>query len=68
MPSADAFIAMVCSLGFKLTTKDDSNTHFLLMSFVRSGEATWDEDGSVEWEEVLRKGEEVLKACIYKKR
>jgi predicted RNase H-like HicB family nuclease len=34
---------------------------------VREGEPTWAADGAT-WEEVLRQGEEVLKACVYKKR
>jgi len=40
----------------------------MMLSFVREGEATWDEEGSLSWEDVVKKGEEVLKACVYKKR
>lgn len=41
----------------------------MMLSFKRSGaEPTWSEGGSLEWEDVLKKGEEVLKACVYKKR
>ena len=94
MPSVDAFIEMVCSIGFTLTKKvrpfplsyllppssrltlylvfrsqDDSNTHFMMLSFAKSAsESTWSENGTLEWEDVLKKGEEVLKACVYKKR
>jgi ribosomal RNA-processing protein 8 len=58
---------MVKSLGFTLAKKDDSNTHFIVLSFIREGEPTWADEGET-WEDVLKQGEEVLKACVYKKR
>ena len=65
-PPASSLTPPPCRI---FSIQDDSNTHFMMLSFKRSGaEPTWSEGGSLEWEDVLKKGEEVLKACVYKKR
>ncbi|KAJ7068146.1 methyltransferase-domain-containing protein [Mycena amicta] len=60
----EAFIGVVSSIGFKLRSKNDSNTHFTLFEFkkvVRAGKT------EKEWSDVLRRGG-VLKPCEYKRR
>ncbi|CED84187.1 Predicted RNA methylase involved in rRNA processing [Phaffia rhodozyma] len=68
MSSVEAFVKMVSSFGFDLTRTDETNTHFISLSFTRSGLPTWSNEGSLTWDDVLREGETVLKACVYKKR
>jgi len=60
----DEFSTVVCSVGFRLESKDDHNTHFTLFEFrkvARSGKT------EKEWGKVLSRGA-VLKPCEYKRR
>ncbi|KAJ7228790.1 methyltransferase-domain-containing protein [Mycena pura] len=57
----EEFIKVVSSVGFKLQSKSDSNTHFTLFEFMKvpcTGK---------EWAAVMAKGN-VLKPCEYKRR
>lgn len=60
----DAFVSLVGSIGFRLVSKDEENTHFTLFEFVKVSRKTI---GQKEWEGLLGQGD-VLKACEYKRR
>ncbi|PWN52941.1 hypothetical protein IE53DRAFT_232393, partial [Violaceomyces palustris] len=102
--SFEDFIELVQELGFKLESKDTSNTHFVLFEFVRAGSrseiASKRRSGSqksegvdvkereekgegmeldqepgadgpqeeVSDQELIQKGKEILKPCLYKRR
>ncbi|GAA5887780.1 hypothetical protein JCM6882_000750 [Rhodosporidiobolus microsporus] len=63
-PSIDDFIKLLTSLGFSLSHKDYSNTHFLLLDFTKTAES--EPAGKVV--ENTRKSEKLLNPCIYKRR
>lgn len=59
----------VTSFGFVLDNQEEPSTHFTLFRFTKqtpvpAGPARGDEG----WEERVRAGEEILRACVYKKR
>ncbi|ORY64635.1 methyltransferase-domain-containing protein [Leucosporidium creatinivorum] len=58
-----AFVALVESLGFELTHKDESNTHFVMLDFEKTGEEV-----ATKRAETTKKAADLLKPCIYKKR
>ncbi|KAF7301394.1 Uracil phosphoribosyltransferase [Mycena indigotica] len=58
------FIGVVSSVGFKLKSKNEANTHFTLFEFKKIERAGKREK---EWSDVLRRGG-VLKPCEYKRR
>ncbi|KAI0080656.1 hypothetical protein K474DRAFT_1657462 [Panus rudis PR-1116 ss-1] len=60
----DAFCSLISSIGFKLKSKDDSNSHFTLFEFVRIKRKPKSEK---EWEKLMSKGD-LLKPCEYKRR
>ncbi|KAH9938515.1 methyltransferase-domain-containing protein [Fomitopsis serialis] len=60
----DEFVSYICSFGFRLKTKDDSNTHFTLFDFKRVARKS---KGEKEWEKLLCRGS-ILKPCEYKRR
>ncbi|KAK7695545.1 hypothetical protein QCA50_000181 [Cerrena zonata] len=60
----DAFVSLVVSIGFKLRSKDDSNTHFTLFEFVKVERKPKSEK---EWSTILEQGR-LLKPCEYKRR
>ncbi|BGP16604.1 hypothetical protein JCM10213_000481 [Rhodosporidiobolus nylandii] len=62
--SVDDFIKLLSSLGFKLSHKDDSNTHFLLLDFTK----TADGEAATKVGENTKKAEKLLGPCIYKRR
>ncbi|SCV71918.1 BQ2448_4612 [Microbotryum intermedium] len=59
----DGFVALVSSIGFKSTSKDTSNTHFIMFDFVKAGEEALSKQA-----EVTKKASGLLRPCIYKKR
>ncbi|SGY23738.1 BQ5605_C019g08975 [Microbotryum silenes-dioicae] len=59
----DGFVALVSSIGFKSTSKDTSNTHFIMFDFVKAGEEVVSKQA-----EVTKKASSLLRPCIYKKR
>ncbi|GAA5999975.1 hypothetical protein JCM10207_005998 [Rhodosporidiobolus poonsookiae] len=63
-PSLDDFIKLLTSLGFSLTHRDESNSHFVLFDFEKTeaGEPA----GKVD--EHSRKAAKLLNPCIYKRR
>ncbi|KAF8591469.1 hypothetical protein K439DRAFT_1626864 [Ramaria rubella] len=60
----DQFIAVINGLGFKLKSKDDSNTHFTLFEFRK---ITRPPLSNKRWNE-LRTKYSILKPCEYKRR
>ncbi|CAL1701497.1 unnamed protein product [Somion occarium] len=60
----DAFISLVTSVGFKLRSKDDNNTHFTLFEFVKVPRQHKSEK---DWEKIEGQGS-LLKPCEYKRR
>ncbi|KAH7930073.1 hypothetical protein BV22DRAFT_1001384 [Leucogyrophana mollusca] len=61
---ADEFVSLVGSIGFKLHSKDDRNSHFTLFDFKKVPQAAKTEK---EWSKLMSKGS-VLKPCEYKRR
>lgn len=59
----NSFIAMIEDMGFKLSSKDESNTHFITFDFEA---AEVNED--VDLEEMRKHSNNLLKPCLYKKR
>jgi len=62
--NTEDFESLVSSIGFKLLSKDESNTHFILFEF-RKIARKW--KGNKEWSKILSKGS-ILKPCEYKRR
>ncbi|KAL1734286.1 methyltransferase-domain-containing protein [Schizophyllum commune] len=60
----DRFIALLGAIGFKLKSKDDSNSHFMLFEFKKVARK-WKTEK--DWQAILAKGE-LLKPCEYKRR
>ncbi|KAJ7179255.1 methyltransferase-domain-containing protein [Mycena filopes] len=60
----DEFSQLVASVGFKLKSKDDGNTHFTLFEFKKVASVG---KNKKEWAAILAKGQ-VLKPCEYKRR
>ncbi|KIY52354.1 hypothetical protein FISHEDRAFT_35569, partial [Fistulina hepatica ATCC 64428] len=58
------FIALVTSIGFRLKSKDDANTHFMLFEFEKVAHKA---KSSKDWQDILNKGS-ILKPCEYKRR
>nr|ODN79219.1 ribosomal RNA-processing protein 8 [Cryptococcus depauperatus CBS 7841] len=67
--SIEAFVQKVESFGFQLEEKSQPSTHFTLFQFTKTTNVPL---GSVRgqdgWEERVREGEAILRACVYKKR
>ncbi|KAI0770743.1 methyltransferase-domain-containing protein [Irpex lacteus] len=60
----EAFVSVVSAVGFKLKSKDDSNTHFILFEFVK---VTRPNKTDKEWQKLMERGS-ILKPCEYKRR
>ncbi|CCM04867.1 uncharacterized protein FIBRA_07060 [Fibroporia radiculosa] len=60
----DAFVSLVCSFGFQLTSKNDDNTHFTLFDFKKVARTAKTQK---EWKKMLSRGS-ILKPCEYKRR
>ncbi|KAF9815553.1 hypothetical protein IEO21_04553 [Rhodonia placenta] len=60
----DDFVNLVSSVGFRLKSKDDRNTHFTLFEFKKVARKAKSEK---EWAQVMSRGD-VLKPCEYKRR
>ncbi|KAK1236704.1 25S rRNA (adenine645-N1)-methyltransferase [Marasmius sp. AFHP31] len=58
------FTAFINSVGFRLTSKDDRNTHFTLFEFKKIARKHRSED---EWKKISAQGH-LLKPCEYKRR
>ncbi|GAA5833307.1 hypothetical protein JCM9279_001489 [Rhodotorula babjevae] len=65
--SVDEFVKLVNALGFSLSHKDDSNTHFLLLDFTKKSGADAVENANTALERT-RKASTLLNPCIYKRR
>ncbi|KZT20772.1 ribosomal RNA-processing protein 8 [Neolentinus lepideus HHB14362 ss-1] len=61
----EAFVSLITSIGFKLKSKDDQNTHFTLFEFRKVSRKH--EISEKEWEKILSRGS-LLKSCEYKRR
>jgi len=62
--SVDQFLSLIGLIGFKLKSKDESNTHFTLFEFRKIPRQ---KTGEKDWTKVLSKAS-VLKPCEYKRR
>ncbi|KAM0753150.1 hypothetical protein T439DRAFT_286425, partial [Meredithblackwellia eburnea MCA 4105] len=62
----NGFVNLIEGVGFKLLHKDDSNTHFIMFDFEKTGGVV-EGDRKRRMERTL-KGPGLLKPCIYKKR
>ncbi|OXC69480.1 hypothetical protein AYX13_02041 [Cryptococcus neoformans] len=67
--STEAFVSIVESFGFELEEESQPSTHFTLFRFMKNSQVPLGPvKGQEGWEERVRKGEEILRACVYKKR
>lgn len=67
--STEAFADAVASFGLTLESETAPSTHFTLFRFTkRAAVPQGPVRGERGWEERLRAGEDVLRACVYKKR
>lgn len=65
----DAFVEAICSFGFALESQEEPSTHFTLFRFTkRAAVPQGPARGEAGWDARLRGGEELLRACVYKKR
>lgn len=60
----EAFVSLVSSVGFRLKSKDDSNSHFTLFEFAKVKRKP---KSDKEWSKLMERGS-VLKPCEYKRR
>ncbi|KZT12864.1 uncharacterized protein LAESUDRAFT_753905 [Laetiporus sulphureus 93-53] len=60
----DDFVSFVCSFGFRLKSKDDTNSHFTLFEFKKIARKP---KSQKEWSKLLSRGS-ILKPCEYKRR
>ncbi|BGP25013.1 25S rRNA (adenine645-N1)-methyltransferase [Rhodotorula toruloides] len=65
--SVDEFVKLVSAMGFSLKHKDESNTHFLLLDFVKKAGPDARESPHMV-DEHTRKASTLLSPCIYKRR
>ncbi|PWO00460.1 hypothetical protein FA09DRAFT_333379 [Tilletiopsis washingtonensis] len=74
--SIDAFVEVICALGFENLTQDSSNTHFSLFHFRKTALdrgrvarlVAGDDEGEAQLESLIAMGPQVLKPCLYKRR
>ncbi|WWC96167.1 hypothetical protein V866_003034 [Kwoniella sp. B9012] len=67
--STEAFVEKVESFGLKLEEQDSPSTHFTLFRFVKESPVPLGPArGEEGWQERVKEGEDILKACVYKKR
>ncbi|WWD04935.1 hypothetical protein V865_003006 [Kwoniella europaea PYCC6329] len=67
--STEAFVEKVESFGLKLEEQDSPSTHFTLFRFIKeSSVPLGPARGEEGWQERVKEGEDLLKACVYKKR
>ena len=63
------FIEKIESFGFKLQEQDSPSTHFTLFKFLKESQVPISPvKGEKGWKERVKEGEDILKACVYKKR
>ncbi|KAI3612375.1 ribosomal rna-processing protein 8 [Moniliophthora roreri] len=60
----ERFVSLISSIGFKLKSKDDKNTHFTLFDFKKIARKY---KSDKEWSGILAQGD-ILKPCEYKRR
>lgn len=61
----EAFVSLISSVGFKLKSKDDRNTHFTLFEFRKIARKS--AMSEKEWSKIMSRGS-LLKPCEYKRR
>ncbi|WWD18413.1 hypothetical protein CI109_102863 [Kwoniella shandongensis] len=67
--STEDFVKMVESFGFELEEQDSPSSHFTLFRFTKSADVPQGPArGQKGWTERVQGGEEILRACVYKKR
>jgi ribosomal RNA-processing protein 8 len=60
----DEFVSLINSIGFKMKSKDDHNSHFTLFEFKKVARTSRSDK---EWSKVVSNGS-ILKPCEYKRR
>ncbi|EEB99412.1 hypothetical protein MPER_00918, partial [Moniliophthora perniciosa FA553] len=60
----ERFVSLISSIGFKLKSKDDQNTHFTLFNFKKTARKYRSDK---EWSGILAQSD-ILKPCEYKRR
>ncbi|EJD00963.1 uncharacterized protein FOMMEDRAFT_89093 [Fomitiporia mediterranea MF3/22] len=63
--NVDKFTSVVSSVGFRLLSKDERNTHFTLFSFKKAEDSKVLDDKV--WQKIMSRGD-VLQPCEYKRR
>ncbi|BEJ17133.1 hypothetical protein CspHIS471_0605340 [Cutaneotrichosporon sp. HIS471] len=66
--SPEAFADVVASFGLVLEEQAQPSTHFTLFRFTKRAVPQGAVRGEVGWDARVREGEDVLRACVYKKR
>lgn len=67
--STEAFVEAVTSFGFELDSQEEPSTHFTLFKFTKKTPVpVGPVRGESGWDERIKAGEEILRACVYKKR
>lgn len=67
--STDEFVAVVESFGLTLESQEEPSTHFTLFRFTKTAAVPLGPArGEVGWAERVAAGEDILRACVYKKR
>ncbi|WOO77324.1 Ribosomal RNA-processing protein 8 [Vanrija pseudolonga] len=67
--STDEFVAVVESFGLTLESQEEPSTHFTLFRFTKTAAVPLGPArGEAGWTERVAAGEDILRACVYKKR
>lgn len=67
--STEAFVEAITSFGLELVSQEEPSTHFTLFKFVKTVPAPLGPvRGQDGWDERIEAGEEILRACVYKRR
>ena len=67
--STEAFVQLVESFGFELENEDSPSTHFTLFRFTKTTAVPVGPiRGQEGWKRRVREGEDILQACLYKRR
>ncbi|KAL1412931.1 25S rRNA (adenine645-N1)-methyltransferase [Vanrija albida] len=67
--STDEFVAVVESFGLTLESQEEPSTHFTLFRFAKTAPVPLGPArGEPGWDERVAAGEDILRACVYKKR
>lgn len=67
--STESFVDTITSFGLTLDSQEEPSTHFTLFKFTKkTATPVGPVRGQQGWDERLAEGENILRACVYKKR